>query len=103
RDGNEYVSSDATSHREEAAHCPLWVKSGHGRSRRDVCFVPKADSCSAAKRTPIRSPRRRAAGQHFYQLAKPNEDRKRSKHLEQYGSNQDYAHIAYHAAQNPLR
>src|SRR5215468_7041419 len=24
------------------AHCPLWVKSGHGRARRDICFVPKA-------------------------------------------------------------
>src|SRR5262245_48236456 len=33
----------ATSHWEEVAHCPLWVKSGHGRARRDVCFVPKAD------------------------------------------------------------
>src|SRR5215472_10235121 len=32
----------ATSHWEEVAHCPLWVKSGHGRARRDVCFVPKA-------------------------------------------------------------
>src|SRR5262249_51248033 len=24
------------------AHCPFGVKSGHGRGRRDICFVPKA-------------------------------------------------------------
>src|SRR5215831_3785874 len=36
------VQAMATSHWEEVAHCPLWVKSGHGRARRDVCFVPKA-------------------------------------------------------------
>ena len=39
----------------------------------------------------------------FYQLAKPIQDRKRSKHLEQYGSSEDYGHIANHPAQNPLR
>jgi hypothetical protein len=43
------------------------------------------------------------SNQHFCQLAKPNQDWKRSKHLEQYGGYQDYGHITYHAAQNPLR
>jgi hypothetical protein len=30
----------------------------------------------------------------FCQFAKPRQDRKRSKHLEQYGSDKDYGHIA---------
>jgi hypothetical protein len=35
-------------------------------------------------------------GLYFCQFAKPSQDRKRSKELEQYGSDQDYGHIAYH-------
>src|SRR5262249_7418670 len=33
----------ATSHWEEVAHCPLWVKSGHGRPRGVFFLVQKAD------------------------------------------------------------
>jgi len=43
------------------------------------------------------------SNQRFCQLAKPSQDRKGSKHLEQWGSNQDYRYIAYHTAQRRVR
>ena len=75
--------------------------------RCDVRFGSKkvlAPSAEAPDRIfPSAGARIQSANQHFCQFAKPSQNRKRSKRLEQYGSDQDYGHIAYHPAQNPLR
>src|SRR5664279_4562896 len=47
--------------------------------------------------------RTQSAEQHFYQLNKPSQDRKRRQDLERNGDGQDHGHIDNYPEQHPLR